>query len=83
MWGCGNPGGGIRCWPWSARRTHGPPRRWPRALALTLIPVVLGASIGLEPWRLTALGAAMLCGQASVGLSNDWLDAERSLRSRP
>lgn len=47
------------------------------SLAVTLITVVLGASIGLEPWRLTALGAAMLCGQASVGLSNDWLDAAR------
>lgn len=46
-------------------------------LAVTAITVMLGASIGLEPWRIVVLGAAMLCGQASVGLSNDWLDAAR------
>ncbi len=46
-------------------------------LAVTAITVLLGTGIGLEPWRLVALGAAMLCGQASVGLSNDWLDAAR------
>lgn len=46
-------------------------------LAVTVITVALGVAIGLEPWRLAALGAAMLCGQASVGLSNDWLDAAR------
>lgn len=46
-------------------------------LAVTAITVLLGTGIGLEPWRLVVLGAAMLCGQASVGLSNDWLDAAR------
>lgn len=47
------------------------------SLAVTVITVALGAGIGLEPWWLAALGAAMLLGQASVGLSNDWLDAAR------
>lgn len=46
-------------------------------LAVTVITVALGVGIGLEPWRVAALGAAMLFGQASVGLSNDWLDAAR------
>jgi 4-hydroxybenzoate polyprenyltransferase len=46
-------------------------------LAVTFVTVALGVAIGLEPWRLAAIGAAMLCGQASVGLSNDWLDAAR------
>lgn len=55
-----------------ARSTHPGP-----TLAVTLITVLLGAGAGLEPWRLVVLGAAMLCGQASVGLSNDWLDADR------
>lgn len=46
-------------------------------LAVTAVTVLLGVAVGLEPWRLVALGAAMLLGQASVGLSNDWLDAAR------
>ncbi|GAA3742088.1 UbiA family prenyltransferase [Leifsonia bigeumensis] len=46
-------------------------------LAVTLITVLLGMGVVLEPWRLAMLGAAMLCGQASVGLANDWLDAAR------
>jgi 4-hydroxybenzoate polyprenyltransferase len=41
------------------------------------VTVVLGACAGLEPWRLVVLGLAMLLDQASVGLSNDWLDADR------
>ena len=46
-------------------------------LAVTAITVALGAGIGFDLWRLATLGAAMLFGQASVGLSNDWLDAAR------
>ena len=47
------------------------------SVAVSVIAVVLGASIGLEPWRLLVLGLAVLLGQLSVGLSNDWLDVER------
>ncbi len=47
------------------------------ALAVSAITVILGFGVGLEPWRLVLLGIAMLANQASVGLSNDWLDAER------
>ncbi len=50
-------------------------------LAVTAITVALGAAVGLEPWRLATLGTAMLCGQVSVGLSNDSLDAARDAAS--
>lgn len=46
-------------------------------VAVSLITVVFAVGIGLEPWRVALLGTAMLLGQASVGLSNDWLDADR------
>ncbi len=47
------------------------------ALAVTAIAVILGIGVGLEPWRVTVLGFAFLANQCSVGLSNDWIDAER------
>jgi 4-hydroxybenzoate polyprenyltransferase len=47
------------------------------ALAVTAIAVVLGAGVGLPPERLVLLGAAFLADQVSVGLSNDWIDADR------
>ncbi|MCU1406472.1 MAG: 1,4-dihydroxy-2-naphthoate prenyltransferase [Glaciihabitans sp.] len=47
------------------------------AVAVTLITVILGAGVGLPPERIVLLGLAMLANQASVGLSNDWIDAER------
>jgi 4-hydroxybenzoate polyprenyltransferase len=46
-------------------------------IAVTAIAVILGIGVGLEPWRVVVLGLAFLANQASVGLSNDWLDAER------
>ena len=47
------------------------------AVAVTAITVILGIGVGLEPWRVAVLGVAFLANQASVGLSNDWLDADR------
>ena len=47
------------------------------SVAVTAITVVLGIGVGLEPWRVAVLGLAFLLNQASVGLSNDWLDADR------
>lgn len=47
------------------------------SLAVTAIAVILGFGVGLDPFRLLLLGLAFLLNQASVGLSNDWLDAER------
>ena len=55
-----------------ARSTHPGP-----ALAVTAITVLLGVSSGLDPVRIVLIGVAMLFDQASVGLSNDWIDADR------
>jgi len=54
------------------RSTHPGP-----SLAVTVVTVLLGVAVGLEPWRVAVLGLAMLFDQLSVGLSNDWIDAER------
>jgi 4-hydroxybenzoate polyprenyltransferase len=45
--------------------------------AVTVITVLLGIAAGLDPWRLVLLGIVMALDQASVGLSNDWIDADR------
>ncbi len=55
-----------------ARSTHPGP-----GVAVSVVAVVLGVGLGLDPLRLALLGVAFLLNQASVGLSNDWLDAER------
>jgi 4-hydroxybenzoate polyprenyltransferase len=47
------------------------------AVAVTAISVGLGVGVGLEPWRLVLLGLGILLNQLSVGLSNDWIDADR------
>ena len=46
-------------------------------VAVSVVTLVLGIGIGLDPWRFVLLGVAMLVGQVSVGLSNDWIDAAR------
>jgi 4-hydroxybenzoate polyprenyltransferase len=46
-------------------------------LAVTVVAVLLGVGLQLDPWRIVLLGLAVLANQLSVGLSNDWLDAER------
>jgi 4-hydroxybenzoate polyprenyltransferase len=45
--------------------------------AVTLITVLLAVAAGLEPWRIVLLGLVMGLDQLSVGLSNDWIDADR------
>jgi len=47
------------------------------ALAVTAVTALLAIGVGLSPAAIVLLSAAMLLGQASVGLSNDWIDAER------
>ncbi|PSL37122.1 4-hydroxybenzoate polyprenyltransferase [Labedella gwakjiensis] len=47
--------------------------------AVTLLCLVLGVAIGLEPWRLVVLTLAVLAGQLSIGFSNDAIDAERDI----
>jgi len=46
-------------------------------LAVSVVTALLGLGVGLEPWRIALLALAMLAGQCSVGLSNDWIDAAR------
>ena len=46
-------------------------------VAVSAIAVILGIGVGLEWWRVLLLGVAMLANQLSVGLSNDWIDADR------
>ncbi|MGV8884870.1 MAG: UbiA family prenyltransferase [Microbacteriaceae bacterium] len=48
-------------------------------LGVTVVTAVLGIGVGLEPWRVAVLALAMLSGQCSVGLSNDWIDAQRDI----
>ena len=55
-----------------ARSTHTGP-----AIAVTVVAVLLGIAVGLEPWRVAALGLALLFDQISLALSNDWIDADR------
>ena len=47
------------------------------SVVVTLVAITLGVASGLEPWRIAVLGAAILLGQLSVGLSNDAIDAPR------
>ena len=47
--------------------------------AVTLLSLVLGLAIGLEPWRLAVLTVAVLLGQLSIGFSNDAIDASRDI----
>jgi 4-hydroxybenzoate polyprenyltransferase len=46
-------------------------------VAVTTVATLLGAAAGVPPGRLPLLCAAVLAGQASIGWSNDWLDADR------
>ena len=46
-------------------------------LVVSTLALVLGIAVGLEPWRLILLTAAVFCGQLSIGLSNDAIDAPR------
>jgi 4-hydroxybenzoate polyprenyltransferase len=47
------------------------------AAGVTLIAVMLGVAVGLEPLRVVGLGAVIGLNQLSIGLSNDWIDAAR------
>jgi 4-hydroxybenzoate polyprenyltransferase len=47
------------------------------ALVVTALSLALGLATGLDAVRLSLLVAAVFCGQLSIGLSNDAIDAER------
>ena len=46
-------------------------------VAVTTVATLLGIVAGVPAGRLVLLCAAVLAGQASIGWSNDWLDADR------
>ncbi len=46
-------------------------------VAVTTVAALLAVTAGAGPGRVTLVTAAVLAGQASIGWSNDWLDADR------
>ena len=46
-------------------------------VAVTVVATLLGIAAGVGPARAALLCVAVLAGQASIGWSNDWLDADR------
>ncbi len=48
-------------------------------LAVTIVTVALSIGAGLDAARTTLLALAIFANQLSVGLSNDWLDAQRDI----
>lgn len=55
-----------------ARSTHPGP-----AIAVTVVATALGTGLGIGPFHVFILFLSFLFNQASVGLSNDWIDADR------
>jgi 4-hydroxybenzoate polyprenyltransferase len=55
-----------------ARSTHPGP-----TVAVTAVTAVLAVGVGVPPLPAVLVTAAVFAGQVSVGLSNDWIDAER------
>ncbi len=47
------------------------------SVAVSAVAAGLGIAVGLGPLQVVILWLAFLIGQLSVGLANDWLDAER------
>ncbi|MDL5352028.1 UbiA family prenyltransferase [Microbacterium sp. zg-YB36] len=47
------------------------------SVVVTVLALALGVAAGLDPGRIALLGAAVLCGQLSVGISNDAIDSGR------
>jgi 4-hydroxybenzoate polyprenyltransferase len=47
------------------------------AVAVTAVGTLLAVAAGVPPARTALLFVAVLAGQASIGWSNDWLDADR------
>jgi 4-hydroxybenzoate polyprenyltransferase len=64
------PGGGTA--RALARATHAGP-----TVAVTTVATLLALAADIAPARTALLCAAVLAGQASIGWSNDWLDADR------
>jgi 4-hydroxybenzoate polyprenyltransferase len=65
----GGPLNGVRAW---ALATHLGP-----TVAVTTVATLLAVAAGVPGGRAALVGIAVLAGQASIGWSNDWLDADR------
>jgi 4-hydroxybenzoate polyprenyltransferase len=46
-------------------------------VVVTVLAVVLAVALGYGPGRTIAVAAVILVGQLSIGLANDWIDADR------
>ena len=46
-------------------------------IAVTVVAIVFALGLHLDWWRVVLVGVSFALNQASVGLSNDWIDAER------
>jgi 4-hydroxybenzoate polyprenyltransferase len=68
----GSAGGPVRGLRALALATHLGP-----TVAVTTVATLLAVAAGLPGDRTALVGAAVLAGQASIGWSNDWLDADR------
>lgn len=66
------PGGAPSAVAAMLRATHLGP-----TVAVSTVAVLLAVAAGVPGGRTTLLAAAVLTGQASIGWSNDWLDADR------
>lgn len=68
--------------PWTQRiailagSTHPGP-----TVVVTLVAFALGLAVGLDAGRLAVLTVSVLCGQLSIGLSNDAIDARRDAQT--
>ena len=60
---------GLRAWAFA---THLGP-----TVAVTTVATLLAVGAGVPGGRVVLVGTAVLAGQASIGWSNDWLDADR------
>lgn len=66
------PGSGASLVAALARATHPGP-----TVAVTTVATLLAVAVGVGAGRTLLVGVAVLAGQASIGWSNDWLDADR------
>jgi 4-hydroxybenzoate polyprenyltransferase len=46
-------------------------------LTVTVLAAVLASALGYSPLRIVAVAVVVLVGQLSIGLANDWIDADR------
>jgi 4-hydroxybenzoate polyprenyltransferase len=65
-------GGGLPAAPALVAATHPGP-----TAAVTVVATLLAVAAGVTAGRTALVFAAVLAGQASIGWSNDWLDADR------